>query len=149
MILFQLEAFELYEISDLKVKNERNHGRFRKGHIPFNKGRPMVEWMPDEEKRKRVIECLKLGRKKGNKNLPGNNRIPIVGIKEGKITFFRSASEAAKILKAKGIRINERNIRCVCNEETKNGYIRRHAGGYRWFNEKDYEKWKDLILLEK
>ncbi len=128
----------------------RVDGTFNKGHIPFNKNKPMIEWMP-EYKIKKVKKNLELGRKTGHKHLPGRNRIAIVGIKDGKLYPFRSAIDAEKILRKKGIKVSKRNIRSVCDEKAnknkRNGkyYIRKTAGGFRWFNADDVEKYKYLI----
>ncbi len=139
-----MESYELY-ITPILI-NPIN-GQFRKGHIPFNKGIPMKEWM-DGRKIKKVMKFLELGR--NNYKLPGLNRIPVISIKDGKLTFFRSATEAAKILKAKGIKINARNINGVCHQKKvkvgKYSYIRKKAGSYQWFFADEFEKYKDLII---
>ena len=128
-------SYELY-IEPIKI-NPIN-GRFMKGHIPFNKGKKMTDWM-DINKIERVKKYLEIGRKAGNHDLPGANKIEIVGIKDGKLTAFKSSSDATKILKAKGVKVNQRNIRAVCLGK------RKKAGGYQWFNAKDVLKYKDLI----
>lgn len=132
-----------------KLPQRRSDGTFNKGHTPFNKGVPMSEWM-DGRKIRKVMKCLEIGRK-GHKHLPGCNRIAIVGIKDGKLYPFRSATDAEKILRKKGIKVSKRNIRSVCDEKAnknkRNGkyYIRKTAGGFRWFNADDVEKYKYLI----
>ena len=137
-----MENYEL--LLDDSPRINRLNGRFIKGHKPFNKGVPMDEWM-DGRKRRKVLKYLEMGRKRGNLDLPGANRIPIVGIKDGKIYPFDSAVNAAKILKAKGIKVNQRNINSVCNEKIElNGgkpYIRKKAGGFRWFFADQPEKY--------
>jgi len=143
------DNYELY-ISTTLI-NPMN-GRFRNGHIPFNKGIPMKEWM-DGRKIRKVLKCLELGRKQGNKQLAGSNQKMVVGIKDGKLTAFKSATDAAKILKAKGVKINRRNINTVCHEKEQKSkfgkyeysYVRKKAGGYVWYFEKDIEKYKDLL----
>ena len=80
---------ENYELN-IGAPPKRISGKFQKGLIPFNKGVPMKEWM-DGRKIRRVVKNLEIGRKLGNCLLPGLNRIPIVGIKDGKITAFASA----------------------------------------------------------
>ena len=143
-----MENFELY--IDASPKINYLNGQFLKGHKPFNKGIPMSEWMDGRKKRK-VLKCLEIGRKLGNKNLPGLNRKQIVGIKEGKLIPFDSASTAAKILKSKGVKINSRNICSVCNEKVqrfgKYQYIRKRAGGYQWFFADDINKYKMLMII--
>ena len=109
-----------------------------KGYKPFNKGVPMAAWM-DGRKIKRVKKYLEIGHKLGNKKLAGANRIPIVGIKDGKLYSFESATKAAEILKAKGIRINKRNI-----SHTVHGN-RRRAGGFYCFNANDVNKYSKFL----
>jgi hypothetical protein len=138
---------ENYELN-IETPPKRLHNWFPKGHIPFNKGVPMKDWM-DGRKIKKVMKCLEIGRTKGNEQLAGHNRIPIVGIKDGKLTGFKSAVDAAKILKAKGIKVNSRNISNVCNEKMNSGYkgkyyIRKRAGGYLWYFADQVEKYKDF-----
>lgn len=144
-----MESYELY-IDPPKV-NPVN-GRFLPGHKPFNKGKKWIDYM-DMRKSKRVKKNLEIRRKMGNKKLAGANRIPIVGIKEGKLIAYKSSIEAAKILRAQGIKINARNIRYVCAgtiNKSKFGkyeynYIRKRAGGYQWFYADDTEKYRDLL----
>jgi hypothetical protein len=138
---------ENYELT-ISAPPKRKNNWFPKGHKPFNKGIAMKEWM-DGRKIKKVMKYLEIGRKAGNHDLPGANRIPIVGIKDGKIFPFNCAAAAEKILRAKGIKVNQRNIRAVClarpvnNNGTK--YIRKMAGGFRWFFADQPEKYKDLL----
>lgn len=134
-----MENYELY--IENPPQYSRLTGRFIKGHIPFNKGLQMKEWM-DGRKIKRVLKYLEIGRRQGNHDLPGTNRKMIVGIKDGKLIPFNSATEAGKILKAKGIRINKRNISKVCQGKDK---YRQRSGGYYWFYADQPEKYKDLI----
>lgn len=135
-------------ILNISAPPKREHNYFPKNHVPFNKDVPMREWM-DGRKIKKVMKCLKLGRIKGNQGLAGSNRIPIVGIKDGKLFPFDSAVDAAKILKLKGIKICSRNICAVCHcKKVVNGkysYIRKTAGGFRFFFADDVEKYKHLI----
>jgi len=108
----------------------------------------MREWM-DGRKIKKVLKCLELGRKSGNHDLAGSNRKEIVGIKDGKLIAFRSAVDAEKILRNKGVRISARNINNVCNEKLqtfgKYQYVRKRAGGYQWFFSVKIEKYKHLV----
>jgi hypothetical protein len=134
-----MENYELY----IPPKYNKKNGRFYPGHIPFNKGKKQSEWM-DGRKIRKVKKYLILGRH--NYKLPGLNKIEIVGIKDGKLTAFKSAVDAEKILRAKGIKVNQRNIRTVClGSIDKKGYIRLKAGGYKWFHAKDVKKYKHLI----
>jgi hypothetical protein len=142
-----MENFEL----NIDISTRINHlnGQFIKGHIPFNKGIPQKKWM-DGRKRRRVLKYLELGRKQGNHDLARTNRKPVIAIKDGKLFFFDSATNAARILKSKGIRINARNINSVCNEKIEivggHPYIRKKAGGFQWFFANQPEKYKDLII---
>ena len=141
---------ENYELKiDDSPRINRINGQFLKKHKPFNKGIPMSKWM-DGRKIKKVKKYLEIGRKAGNYDLPGANRIPIVGIKDGKLFPFNCDATAEKILKAKGIRINQRNIRAVCEARPVNNngtdYIRKKAGGFRWFYANQPEKYKDLLF---
>jgi hypothetical protein len=119
-----------------------------KDHKPFNKGVQMAIWM-DGRKIKKVMKYLEIGRKAGNHDLPGANRIPIVGIREGKLFPFSCAAAAEKYLRAKGIKVNQRNIRAVCLAKPVNNngtqYIRRTAGGFQWYFADQPEKYKDLV----
>jgi len=138
---------ENYELN-ISAPPKRINNWFPKGHIPFNKDIPMRKWM-DGRKIKKVVKCLEIGRKLGNKHLAGANRRAIVAVKDGKLVAYRSATDAAFILKAKGIKINSRNICTVCHcKRVVNGkysYIRKKAGSYQWFFAEDIEKYKDLM----
>ena len=142
-----MEAPELY-IEPILI-NPAN-GQFRKNHIPFNKGKKMINWM-DGRKIRKVKKYLEIGRINGNPNLPGHNKKPIVGIKDGKLIAFSCAGAAERFLKAKGIRVNRRNINIVCHHKMVKGYKgnyygRERAGGYRWFFESDIDKWAKYIV---
>lgn len=136
-----MENFELH----IEPEFNRKTGRFYPGHIPFNKGKKQTDWM-DGRKIKRVKKYLEIGRKLGNHDLPGKNKIEIVGIKDGKLIAFKSSTDAEMLLRAKGIKVNARNIRAVClGTKDKLGYVRLKAGGYRWFQSKDVEKYKHFL----
>jgi len=140
-----MENWELY-ITPLRINPVNN--RFRPGHIPFNKGKKWTDYL-DMRKARRVKKNLEIGRKLGNKNLPGANWRAVVAVKDGKLIAYRSATDAAVILKAKGVKINSRNICTVCHcKRVVNGkysYIRKKAGSYQWFFAEDIEKYKDLM----
>ena len=144
-----MENHELY--IDTLPRISRTNGRFLKNHVPFNKGVPMTKWM-DGRKIKKVMKYLELGRLLGHPELPGINRIPIVGIKDGKLFPFKSSVDAANILKAKGVRVNARNIRASClGKSVPNGkysYTRKKAGGFRWFVADEVEKYRELIKTQ-
>ena len=139
-----MENYELY----IEAPPKRYHNYYQKGNIPFNKGKPMKEWM-DGRKIKKVLKYLEIGRAKGNATMAGANRKQIVGIKDGKLIAFNSAVEASNILKAQGIAINQRNINLVCHKKIvvngKYSYVRKKAGGFNWFFASDIEDYKDLI----
>jgi hypothetical protein len=138
---------ENYELN-IEAPPKRYHNYFPKGHKPFNKGIQMKEWM-DGRKIRKVKKYLEIGRRQGNHDLPGANRKAIVGIKDGKIYPFDSAVNAAKILKAKGIRVNAQNINAVCNKRVEihgaRPYIRKKAGGFNWFFADDLKTYSDLL----
>jgi hypothetical protein len=139
-----MESYELY----LPLIPNRKSGKFQKGLIPHNKGVLIEKWM-SPEKIEYVKKFLELGRT-GNPNLLGLNSIPIVGVLNGKLTAYNSIASAVKILKAKGIGINERNVRDCIRAKihyNKSGYqyVRKRAGGYQWFLADEIEKYKYLI----
>ena len=141
-----MENYELY-IPDI---NRKFKGQYQKGHIPWNKGIPMKQWM-DGRKIEKVLKCLEIGRKLGNSViLTKINSKCIIGIKAGKSRIFKNSIEAEKVLKSEGIAVNSRNIRAVCNEKLCkwNGviYVRKKAGGYQWFDINDYGKYKSLLI---
>lgn len=139
-----MENFEL----EILAPPKREHNWFPIGHVPFNKGLKWTDYM-DMRKAKRIKKNLEIGRHLGNKHLPGANRKQIVGIKDGQLIAFDSAVTAAKILKSKGVKINQRNINSVCNQKIekigKYFYTRKRAGSYQWFFADDIESYKDLI----
>jgi len=138
---------ENYELN-ISTPPKRINNWFPKGHIPFNKDKKWTDYL-DMRKARRMKKNLEIGRKLGNKNLPDANRRTVVAIKDGKLTAYRSATDAAIILQSKGIKINRRNICAVCHGKRvmvgKYSYIRKKAGGYQWFFAEDIEKYKDLM----
>jgi hypothetical protein len=136
-----MENYELY-IPPVLV-NPVN-GRFLQGHKPFNKGVPMVKWM-DGRKIRKVKKYLEIGRTKGNERLAELNRKKVVSIKDGKLTAYNSITEAALILRDKGINISARNICSVCHAKVvkvrKYSYVRKKAGGFQWFFADQPEKY--------
>jgi len=143
-----MENYELYIPAPPKY-NVIN-GQFLKGHIPFNKGIPIEQWM-DGRKIRKVKKYLELGRVKGNKTMAGSNRKKVISIKDGILTAYSSMTEAEKILRQRGIKICARNISSVCCSKRINvgkySYIRKRAGGYQWFFADDIEKYKNLINI--
>jgi len=140
-----MENFELY----IPTTPRRKNGYFPKGHKPFNKGIPQSIWM-DGRKIRKVRKYLEIGRRLGNgKYLAGHNKKRIVGIKNGILTAFPSISDAARILKSKGIKVSARNICAVCHgkivKNVKYSYIRKRAGGYQWFFAEETEKYMNLL----
>ena len=139
---------ENYELYLPPITYNPVNGQFRKGNIPFNKGKKWSDYM-DMRKAKRMLKCLELGRTKGNGKLAGANKKARVAIKDGKLIAFESATEAAKILKAKGVKISQRNICACCLEQKvtvgKYSYVRKKAGGYVWFYADQTEKYINLL----
>jgi len=145
-----MENYELH----IETPPKRNYinGQFIKGHKPFNKGLPMKKWM-DGRKRRRVLKYLEIGRQLGNaKYMHKFNSKQVVSIDDnGQLKAFKNSRYAEEYYKAKGIRINRRNINAVCHlrkvRNNRNGkyYIRRKAGGFRWFFADEVEKYKHLV----
>ena len=121
---------------ELYIQRERNaKGHLLPGTIPHNKGKKWDEWQTlDGRKRRKILNRLKLGRKKGNPDLPGANRKTIIAVKDGRIVgVFESAKQAANKITAgnfseKSVR---RNINHCCNKK------RKKCMGLMWFFEKD------------
>lgn len=101
------------------------NGQFVKGQTAWNKGKKLSEWMPDAEKRTKILSGLT---HTGNPNLAGWNAKPIAGIKGNKVVFFESSVDAER-----KTGICARNIRNVCRKK------RKFAGGCRWFFADDSE----------
>jgi len=138
---------ENYELI-IDAPPRRKNGCFPKGHKPFNKGVPMDKWM-DGRKKRRILKYLEIGRKMGNPSMAGWNKKAVVGIKDGKLFPFNSISEAGRMLKSKGIKVCARNISSVCMcKAVKNGkysYVRKKAGGFRWFYADEVEEYQSLL----
>ena len=157
---FNYELAEKFDVSESAIYNIKrkynlkkskvimNAARFKPKHKPFNKDLPMIKWM-DGRKIKKVMKYLELGRVLGNPELHEFNRIPIVGIKDGRLFPFKSSVDAANILKAKRIRVNSRNIRAVCKQEKmkvgKYYYKRKKAGGFMWFYADEPELYQEFL----
>jgi len=145
-----MENYELH----IEAPPKRNYinGQFIKGHIPFNKGLPMRKWM-DGRKRRKVIKYLEIGRQLGNaKYMAAFNSKQVVAISDnGQLKAFKNSRYGEEYFKALGIKINRRNINAVCHQKkTKNNrnnkyYLRRKAGGFRWFFADDIDKYKQFI----
>lgn len=101
------------------------NGQFVKGQTPWNKGKRFAEWLPDAEKRQKIISKLS---HKGNPQLYGWNAKPIAAVKDKKVVFFESSKDAER-----KTGICARNIRHVCAKK------RNFAGGCRWFFADDAE----------
>ena len=116
-----MNNYELYIEPERPQVNPTN-GNFLKGHVPFNKGRKMAEWM-DGRKIKRV---LRVGIKNlhGNPNFGGWNRKTVILYTESGIKAFPSSVQCAEYL-----HMNARNVRRACVNGNK-------AKGYRV----EYEK---------
>ena len=104
------------------------NGRYNKGHITHNKGRKWDEWM-DSRHHSHVKSNLT---NRGNPNLGGWNKKPIVTIINGRFVRYESTREAARKLG-----IKDRNICAVLKKK------RKHCGGLRWFYF-DSNDWIDL-----
>lgn len=113
------QSFDLECLLGAKPKKKPN-GQFYKGQTPHNKGKKWTEWM-NPAKMPKVLACSEIRRKTGNPDLPGWNKKPIIGIKEGKEYWFKSAQAAAD---ATGL--IRTNISKCCRGE------RKHCGGFIW-----------------
>jgi hypothetical protein len=113
------EAFTLY-IAPLK----KRHGRFQKGHTPWNKGLSWEQQGWTKERREKVVEQLRKNMSKNKYNNVANHlKHPVIQMDEyGNRLHWYESSEAA----ARKLGITGRNIRNVCDGQ------RNHCGGYRW-----------------
>lgn len=119
--------------SDGRPARNYMNGRFLKGHIPHNLGKPWTEWM-DGRKAKKVLRIGALNLK-GRTDLGGWNARKVVALREsdGKWWIFSSAAKAAEITG-----LNRRNITRCCQQKSK------HCGKFRWFYEDD-NSWYDIV----
>ena len=102
----------------------KNDGRFKKGNIPWNKGKSWKEQGYTEERRKKMISILMENRKKNDyKNCYNPNQRPVIQMDENgeRLHWYKSSASAARKLG-----IMARNIRKVCAGE------RNFCGGFRW-----------------
>ena len=112
---------------ELILEQNRIKGRFKKGHIPFNKG---LDWnkinMP-KKSRNKIIKTLEKYRYLAHKNYPKYRYKVIMFDKENKVIgVFLDSVDAEK-----KTGICSRNIRNCCTGNRKS------AGGYIWKREKD------------
>lgn len=125
---------ELY-IEPIRPKFNPKTGRFLKGNVPHNKGKKWNDYMDMRKARKvKRIGMLNL---RGRSDIGGWNKKQVIGIKNGRFSVFESATKAANLLQ-----IERRNISHCCEGK------RKHCGGVRWFFEKDYHLWKNLISAD-
>ncbi|MDR1348281.1 MAG: hypothetical protein LBJ63_07670 [Prevotellaceae bacterium] len=133
-------AYELTLPETPPTTNPRT-GQFRKGHIPFNKGKRWSDYMSKSGRRraKKGWKNVEIYRKKGA--CAGWNRQAVVAITEDGVFAgrFDSAVEAARQSEA------ERSNICNCCK-----YKRKYAGKtidgrrLRWFYETD-DTWIDFL----
>jgi hypothetical protein len=122
---------ELY-LEPIRPKYNPKNGRFLKGNVPHNKGKKWTDYMDMRKARK--VKRIGMMNLRGRSDIGGWNKRQVIGIKNGQFFVFESATKAAKILE-----IERRNISHCCKGK------RKHCGGFRWFFEKDYHLWKNLI----
>lgn len=123
-------------LEPIKFTRNQKNGQFLKCHIPHNKGKKWSDYI-DMRKAKRIIRIAKQNLK-CRSDIGGCNKKKIVGIKDGKfIGVFESSNDAERKLG-----IQARNIRSVCNCK------RNHAGGIKWFYEKNIEQWNGLLMQQ-
>ena len=121
---------ELY-IPPKKVNRNPINGRFVKGCIPHNKGKKCEDYMDDDA----VSRFKEKARETLNKNRidsPKRSKA-VIGIKDGKSTYFESMVQAGNILGVKPT-----NISMCCHKKRKS------VAGYRFFLFED-DEWTKLI----
>lgn len=91
----------------------------------------MIEWM-DGRKIKRVLKGLQ---RIGRKDIGGQNKRKVIGIRDGKIVCLFESSRAE--MRYTGI--SDRNIRHCCEGR------RKRAGGIHWFFESDFQRWNKIL----
>lgn len=100
----------------------KNKGQFRKGNIPWNKGKNWDDMGISKEKQCILRENLEIGHRRGNPNFGGVNKKPVIAMDmygERK-HWFKSSIDAAK-----KFGLIARNIRRAC---VKGWY----CGDFRW-----------------
>lgn len=129
-----------------KEKRDSRTGRYKKGHVPANKGKKWSEYMSETaiENVRKGWKNLDLYRPKHRPDNAGRRARQVIGINpDGKLYVFPSIAIAGR---ATGIA--RENIRNTCAKKpTCKKYpnsIRKKAGGWRWFYESD-NSWLDEI----
>ena len=120
------EAYTLHLDYTPKTK-----GTFQKGHTPWNKGLTWEQqgWTP--ERRKKVVEQLRINKSKNTYTRTAEHlKRPVIQMDDdGNRLHWYPSSEAA----ARKLCVSGRNIRKVCSGE------RKKCGGFRW-------KWDERFL---
>jgi hypothetical protein len=115
---------------ELTLPPAKKRGGFQKGHIPFNKGKKMSEYMSPENREK----CLSGLSRKGNPEIYRYRQKRIVCVRDnGTFTVYESSVAAAKqhVYPKQKVETLARNIRHVAQLK------RKRMQGARWFCE-DY-----------
>lgn len=125
---------ELY-IEPIRPTINKKNGQFLKGHEPFNKGKKWIDYLPEDKIRKMKKQILSLSGG-GRKDIGGWNKKAVVAIKNGEFYgYFESCIDAADKLN-----VCSRNVSHVANGK------RKRCGGYEFYFESDFDKWKERII---
>lgn len=91
-----MEQYELRTGNQPSVSQRGYHGRFKKGHVPFCKGRNWSEWMPKEHWEKvKAIGLKNLNHKKEPRGYATFTK-PVIAIDaDGRMTRHNSIKDAA------------------------------------------------------
>jgi hypothetical protein len=153
-------AYEL-TLGQQPLTRDPRTGRFRKGHIPANKGKRWIDYMPKRSQRRAAKGWANVDKfRKAGANAGWNKR-PVVCITEDGVFVgrFESAAEAARIAGTFSTLISKccsRNLvvsRFFDKKRDKyyhHSYIRQTAGKtkdgrrLRWFYEDD-DRWIEII----
>lgn len=125
---------ELY-IEPIRPTINKKNGQFLKGHEPFNKGKKWIDYLPEDkiERMRKQILSLRGG---GRKDIGGWNKKAVVAIKNGEFYgYFESCIDAGQKLN-----VCSRNVSQVANGK------RKRCGGYEFYFESDFDKWKERII---
>lgn len=119
-------------VGELYLPQERNDGRFKKGHKTWNKGKTWDDMGISKETQRIMRENLAKYIGKGNPNIAGSNSRPVIVYDDygNKCHWFKSSSHAARKLG-----LQARNIIRSCRV----GY---RCGGFNWRYDERFNKEK-------
>lgn len=116
--------------NELYIRDEKNDGRFVRGHVPWNKGKSWDEMGISKDCQLKMCKNLEAYMGKGNPNIGGSNARPVIAIDEygNKVHWYKSAADAARKLG-----IVRRNItRAIAKDY--------YCGDYRWRYDNRFNK---------